>query len=58
MKNFYIALLTFAVVLMFMLNHGRANANGFDRGLCHNPSTGAVIRQNSWGQCPSGWEKI
>jgi hypothetical protein len=58
MKNLYIALLTFAVVLMFMLNHERANANGFDHGLCHNPNTGAVVKQNSWGQCPRGFDEI
>ena len=57
MKNFYIALATFAIVLMFMLNHERANAqlSGYK---CYNPSTGAIIRPNSWGQCPSGWDKV
>lgn len=48
------------VLLLALLAMGTldAKANGFDRGLCHNPTTGAVIRADGWGMCPRGWENV
>ena len=57
MKNFYIALATFAIVLMFMLNHERANAQ-VGGSVCYNPDTGATISIGALGRCPSGWDKL
>ena len=52
--------LTLLVLLLALLAMATldAKANGFDRGLCHNPNTGAVIRADSWGKCPRGWENV